>query len=244
MYRFKTLTAADGAAKNQEMYEWLTANCADLFDSITIDEGQTRVSCNIGDVEIFGLSSNSTIYKSNIYWKNTAQFTDDNTTGSKRFFHCIYRINNGIFISLTNDINFARPQSMSDVAISLKIPVHGIIKSESDMFFINAGSINNNCDLEYGNGGFLGMYKNTNTWEYAISSKNDGNGSVYSRIVSNFYHNIAETATLVQMRCTNSDETIIPGAYWLKKAPTREVGLITINNKEYFSNGVYCILNE
>ena len=229
MYKFKILTSADGTAKNQEMYEWLTANCSDLFDSITINSGQTRVSCNIGESEVLGFSSTSSKYQSNIYWKGSALFSNTNSTNYYRYFYSIYRVNNAVFVC------FQKYNDFSDK--TFKIPTHGFIKSDNDMFFIDVR-------MTVFCGGYLEMSNTTTTWYCSIHSYNDGNGAKVERAISSYYHKINNTASLLQMRCTNDYGTLIPGAYWLKQSPTRDTGLITINGKEYFSNGVFCILNE
>lgn len=229
MYKYKILTSANGAAKNQEMYEWLTVNCSDLFDSITINSGQTRVSCNVNGSEVLGFSSTSSNYQSNIYWKGSALFSNTNSANYYRYFYSIYRVNNAVFVC------FQKVSDFSDN--TFKIPTYGFIKSDNDMFFINA----------YPTSGYaasLDMKNTTRGWYYYIHSYNDGNGAKTERTISNYYHNINNTASLLQMRCTNDYGTLIPGAYWLKQSPTRDTGLITINGKEYFSNGVFCILNE
>ena len=199
MYKYKILTSDNGTAKNQEMYEWLTANCSDLFDSITINSGQTRVSCNVNGSEVLGFSSTSSNYQSNIYWKGSALFFNSNSSNLYRYFYSIYRVNNAVFVC------FQRYTDFSDK--TFKIPIHGFIKSDNDMFFINAGITNfpgyNNGGFAAGNGGYLEMNKTTSGWYYTASSYNEGNGAKTERTISNYYHNINNTASLVQMRCTN-----------------------------------------
>ena len=237
MYKTKLITKNVGTAQNQEIYEWLTAECSDLFDSITIDGGQTRVSCKIGESEVLGFASSSSYYHAQVYWKNSAVFSSSSSSHQTKYFRSLYRINNGLFISMKYNNNY------------FIIPAVGIIKTNDDIFFINSGNKISPQSASYegfpcGNGNYLKISSDTSLWYYTASSYNEGNGAKTERNISNYYHNLNDTASLVQMRCTNDYGTLIPGVYWLKKTPTRGTGLITINGKEYFSNGVFCILNE
>lgn len=236
MYNHIWLTQANGSARNQEIYEWMTANCSDLFDSITIDDSQSRVRCNIGDSEIFGISTiASPSNRPVIYWKNTAQF-GSNGYG---YFYGLHRITNGILVDVFETV---LPTSAGTSASRKYIPTVAFIKHGNDFYFIN---ITTNTYLECRTDRYILMCESSQTWNYKIDSYLNGNGVKLSRPMPTYYSNVnTNNLILTPMLCTNTPETPTEICYWLKSSPTRDTGLITINGKEYFSNGIFCILNE
>lgn len=233
MYKHTWLTQAIGTARNQEIYEWLTANCSDLFDTITIDESQTRVSCNIGDSEVLGVSSTTTTYKDQIYWNGSGQFSTSSYSNNAGFIGGIYRITNGVLLDIM-------PYISGSVAYKYT-PSIALIKHNNDIFFIN---ISTYSDLTYKGYRYMTIGNNSSTYHYYIYSYNNGNGSQMSKTIPNYYAYFGNNAILTPMVCTNTAETPTEIIYWLKQSGNRNTGLITINGKEYFSNGIFCILNE
>lgn len=226
MYKVKVLTASKGLERSQEMYDWLVENCSDLFDSITIDTTNKLISCKIGDEQILGLWG----YQPSpvkIYWKNY-NVMSTNSSNNSYDFKKIHRTNNAMLFEFDSSYS------------GVYKPLIALIKTDSDIFFVSVGcnGTTNNTYYRYQNLG-----SSLSNFKYYIHSYNNGYGINCDKNIPEYYNGISDTAKLVQMRDTTEIGDLLP-AYWLKETPTRDTGLITINGKEYFSNGIFCILNE
>ena len=236
MYKHTWLTQAKGAARNQEIYEWMTANCSDLFDTITINEGQTRVSCNIGESEILGVSSVTSGYGDNIYFKRGSQFSTNNNSDNTGDIRGVYRLTNAVLFDIIGYYNTSYMYSYK------YLPSIACVKYNDDFIFINIHPTGR--DVSYKSSRYIEINSSSTNCMFKISSYKYGNGSSSAKPMPNYNAYFGNNTILTPMVCTNTAETPTEVCYWLKQSPTRDTGLITINGKEYFSNGVFCILNE
>ena len=60
MFIQKRIISAGGTSSIQEIYDWMTENCADLFDSITVSEDQLSIYCNVENTQLLTISASST----------------------------------------------------------------------------------------------------------------------------------------------------------------------------------------
>lgn len=222
-------SAPFGTERTQQAYDWIVDNCSDFFDSVTVDYNTLRISCNIGDTEAIGIIIDIPGGDwDEIYWKGQRVFTS--TSGDGGIFAGFYRTKYGFFIDVAGPTTSVK-----------YIPSVGVIKTENDWFFID-------CSREGSakrRGHCISMNSGTTTWNYTISSFNNGDGSYSSKSMPNYlemyYDNII---TISPMLCTNTEQTPTEIAFWVDQSYYKDIGLLTINGHEYFSNGIFCILND
>lgn len=232
MFIQKRIISAGGTSSIQEIYDWMTENCADLFDSITVSEDQLSIYCNVENTQLLTISASSTGNGQKICWKGNV-YSTMNYGDSIRI---IYRINNGVFFQKI-------PNSINSTFKNKCIPTNGIIKTSSDYMGIFFSYSDQWHDGE-NYAPHIKMTSGTSIIRYVIHSKNNGLGSMQSISISNYYDSLSDKIVLTPMVCTCTGAPPTEIAYWLKGGLNRDIGLITIGGNEYFSNGVFCILNE
>lgn len=232
MFKQKWLNTYTGTAANQEIYDWLTENCSDLFDSINIDEDLSRVRCFSGDTEILGVTAGIGDCDCTLYWKGTSQLATSDASTNRAYFRSLYRVTNGLFFEFI-------PCNLDTVKY---VPANGIIKNSDG--FIGIFSSKNSSFYKGGNSPNLSMTAGSVTPFYKIHSCNNGDGSIISRYLPGYYNNTSDKVTLTPMVCTNAEATPTEIGYWLESAMNRDVGVMTIGGHEYFSNGIFCVLND
>lgn len=232
MFKQKWLKKYTGTEANQEIYDWMIENCSDLFDSITIDEDLSRVRCYSGNTEIFRITAGTTGYNCNLYWKNSTQFTVKDNSTYYSYIRGIYRITNGILFQFV-------PYDLKSLIKS--VPAVGVIKNSNDyigIFTSHDGSYYQGTLTPH-----LTMSTTNSTLFYKLHSNNNGNGSSASKSIRGYYSNMNDKVMLSPMVCTNSEATPTEVVYWLESGMNKDVGLMTIGGNEYFSNGIFCVLN-
>lgn len=236
MYKHIWFTQPNGAERNQEIYDWLIANCSDFFDSISIDSEKTKVTCKSGNNEVFGLSSNTVGYKNQVYLFSFAQFNDTyDSFYNIAYIGGIHRIKSAILV------DFNPPDSIMEDDSTKKFPSIALIKRGSE--FISIVVKHSTKEFGYKSYFALPMW-HSYTLSYRLESNVNGWGSIKQKTMDGCYTYTGNSTILAPMYCTNDRESPTEIGYWLNKAPTRDVGMLSINGKEYFSNGIFCILNE
>lgn len=236
MYKHIWFTQPDGVERNQEIYDWLKVNCSDFFDSISIDSEKTKVTCKFENNEIFGLSSNTSAYKNQLYLFSFAQFNDTNDGDyNSAYIAGIHRIKNAILVDFNPIDSFIKRNSLK------KIPCIALIKRGSE--FISVIIKYSTENFGYKSYFALPIWDRY-IWSYRLESNINGYGSIKQKSMDGYYTYTGNSTILAPMYCTNDTESPTEIAYWLNKAPTRDIGMLSINGKEYFSNGIFCILNE
>ena len=119
---------------------------------------------------------------------------------------------------------------------------HGIIKKSDD--YIGIFTSANSGFYKGSSCSNISMTSGQNSLYYKIHSANNGSGGADSRYIPGYYYNTSDKVTLTPMVCTNAEATPTEIGYWLESAMNRDVGVMTIGGHEYFSNGIFCILNE
>lgn len=237
MYKHIWFTQPNGAERNQEIYDWLKANCSDFFDSISIDSEKTKVTCKFENNEIFGLSSNTSVYKNQLYLFSFAQFNDVyNSDSNSAYIAGIHRIKSAILVDFNPLNNY-----LNNMNGSKKTPCIALIKRGSEFISVVVKHSTN----DFGYKGFLSLPMwSSYTLSYRLGSNINGWGSIKQKSMDGYYKSIGNSTILAPMYCTNDTESPTEIGYWLNKTPTRDIGMLNINGKEYFSNGIFCILNE
>lgn len=232
MFKQKWLKTYTGTNSNQEIYNWMTENCSDLFDSITIDEDLSRVRCFSGGTQILGISNGSDSKTAALYWKGSAAISDSTSTSNNGSIRGLYRVTHGVFFQfLPGTVNSEK-----------YVPGYGVLKISDDfigIFSSNTGTYSKGSNLIS-----IGMNTNIVSAYFKIHSCNNGNGISTVHSNSGYYCNPCEKITLTPMVCTNSEATPTEIGYWLESAMNRDTGVMTIGGHEYFSNGIFCILND
>lgn len=236
MLKQKWLKTYTGTSANQEIYNWLAENCSDLFDSITIDEDLSRVRCFSGNTEILGVTAGTSNNDSTLYWKGSSQINTVSNTSNYGYIRGIYRTTNGVFFTLL------QPGIGSSSNVAKYRPGNGIIKKSDD--YIGIFTSANSGFYKGSSCSNISMTSGQNSLYYKIHSANNGSGGADSRYIPGYYYNTSDKVTLTPMVCTNAEATPTEIGYWLESAMNRDVGVMTIGGHEYFSNGIFCILNE
>lgn len=231
MFKQKWLKTYTGTGSNQEIYDWMTENCSDLFDSITIDENLSRVRCFIGDTEILGISNGSDGKTAALYWKGTAAISDGTSTTNNGNIRGLYRVTHGVFFQFLP----------SSIDTKKYVPGYGVFKTSDDfigIFSSDSSTFNKGAILS------INMTTTQISAYYMIHSHSNGNGISKTHPKSSYYCNPCDKVTLTPMVCTNTESTPTEIGYWLESAMNRDVGVMTIGGHEYFSNGIFCIRND
>ena len=222
MFKQKWITKTDTTA-TAEIGNWMKNNCGDFFDDITVSTD--TINCIVNQITLLSIVNNSdALY---IRWKGRGTMYGQNNARIR----CVYRTTNAILFTIL-------PSS----PITAKyIPAVGIIKTTNDYFFIAcfaSGSGN-----EYNDQVYMPISTSDFTFRYKVFSYNDGDGSLVIRTTKGYYSGNNQMV-LSPIVASNGKTTPLEIAYWIESGMNRDVGVITINGHEYFSNGVFCILNE
>lgn len=250
MYKHFWLTNYRGPDSNQEIYEILKDNIPyGMFDSVTINVDQSRVSCIKNGDEIFAINNaNSGCY---VYFKISNEpnprtiYSKEANTGSNRDFYDIsirgiHITTNAILLDIisknyNNYFNYSNSDAMIWYSVQY-FPSIAFINKSDDIICIKM----NYFAHQMNNAQSPSTFSNS----YFVSSYKYGAGETRSRNFYSYYQNFSNSVILNPVICTNSKETPVPGVYWLRQIGNKNTGICRIGGKEYFTNGVFCILNE
>lgn len=241
MYKHFWLTNYRGPDSNQEIYEILKDNIPyGMFDQVTINVDQSRVSCIKNGDEIFAINNASNACY--VYFKisnepNPRTIYDSNSnTISIRGIHIT---SNSILLDI-----FSKKYELSG-SYATDIAKEYAVQYFPSIAFINKGDDIICIKMNYF-AHTMNNYHAPSTFSnsYFVSSYKYGAGETRSRNFYSYYQNFSNSVILNPVICTNSKETPVPGVYWLRQIGNKNTGICRIGGKEYFTNGVFCILNE
>lgn len=247
MYKHFWLTNYRGPDSNQEIYEILKDNIPyGMVDQVTINVDQSRVSCIKNGDEIFAINNaNNACY---VYFKisnepNPRTIYEKATNTGGNFSNVSVR---GIHIT-TNAIllDIISKNYDNNSNYSTDCTRYYAVQYFPSIAFINKGDDIICIKMDY----FAHTMNNYNapaifSSGYIVSSYKYGAGETRSRNFYSYYQNFSNSVILNPVICTNSKETPVPGVYWLRQIGNKNTGICRIGGKEYFTNGVFCILNE